>query len=71
MKGTNTLNLNQETMCEALQLWANAKFKDGPKVTKVEAAESSNTHRYDQNKTDGFAVTVEEPAVTVDDETPP
>jgi hypothetical protein len=35
MKGNNTLELNQATMVEALQLWAEHTFKNAPKVVVV------------------------------------
>ena len=38
MKGNNTLELNQATMIEALQLWVDATFKVGVKVLTVAAS---------------------------------
>jgi hypothetical protein len=59
MKGTNKLNLNQETMCAALQVWIDQTFASAnkPKVTKVE--QSSNSSAY--NSPCEFTVQVEEP----------
>lgn len=56
MKGKNVLQLNQETMCEALQLWFDKNFSGagGQKVTKVERSSGG------MSSNDEFEVTVEE-----------
>jgi hypothetical protein len=50
MKGFNSLQLNQQTMIEAVQEWVNAVFTDGhePEVTSV--------HQSDDGK--NFIVTI-------------
>jgi hypothetical protein len=57
VKGSNRLNLNQETMCAALQVWIDQTFAavPKPKVTKVEQASNSTTY----GRENEFTVTVE------------
>lgn len=58
MKGKNVLKLNQQTMCEALQVWANKEFSASnvPTVTNVAHKGSSGTYGAGG---DEFEVTVE------------
>lgn len=46
MKGTNTLKLNQETMCEALQVWLDKTMLDSGKlrVSKVTGTDNNRTY---------------------------
>lgn len=64
MKGNNTLTLNQVTMVEALQLWADAKFKQPPKVESVEQTTKGGSYGGST-----FEVKVSEPEPSVS--TPP
>lgn len=43
MKGINTLKLNQQTMCEALQVWLDQTLaKPGAKVTEVKGSSTQS-----------------------------
>jgi hypothetical protein len=55
MKGSNVMELNQETMCEAMQVWLEKTLKEGHgcTVTKVEAGEARSSY-----SASGFKVTV-------------
>ena len=65
MKGNNTLELNEATMVEALQLWCEHTFKHAPKVTSVKMV--SNKGGY----VTVFEVAIEDqPSSTVDFSTP-
>jgi len=59
MKGSNKLNLNQETMCAAVQVWIDQTFAAAkkPKVAKIEQASNSTSY----NSPNEFVVTLEEP----------
>lgn len=41
MKGNNTFELNQPTICEAVQFWLDAQLTEKVKVEKVESKASS------------------------------
>lgn len=41
MKGNNTLELNQATLIEALQLWCDATFKTPPEVLSVKQSKDN------------------------------
>ena len=54
MKGTNTIEINQATMLEAVNLWLADQFKSPPKATSVsEARNSAYQH--------GFKIDLESP----------
>ena len=61
MKGSNVMELNQETMREALQVWLEKTLAQGHgcTVTKVEAGEGRNSY-----SAAGFKVTVDVSAKT-------
>jgi hypothetical protein len=42
MKGNNTLNMNQATMCDAIGLWLADQFKNPPRVISVRVDASVN-----------------------------
>jgi hypothetical protein len=60
MKGNNTLNLNEATMVEAVQLWANSTFLPKVKVLTVKQVDSPSRQ--------GFGVTCFEVTVESKDE---
>lgn len=53
MKGSNDLRINAATMVEAIQMWADATFKERVVVTSVK--------KDTNNQTEGFIVSFREP----------
>lgn len=60
MKGSNTLEINQATMTAALQLWADATFKEPVKMVSVAQGESRG-RGHGMNSGTVFHVELEEP----------
>ncbi len=54
MKGTNTIEINQATMLEAMDLWLADQFKSPPKARSVSEVRSGG-------HMDGFKVELESP----------
>ena len=63
MKGQNVLELNQETMCEALQVWVDKTLKEGhgSTVVGVEQADSSRSSSYGATTLGVFKVSLNVP----------
>jgi hypothetical protein len=58
MKGSNVMELNQETMCEAMQVWLEKTLAQGHGCT-VSKVESADNDRSAYGVQRGFKVTVE------------
>ena len=60
MKGKNTLKLNQETMCAALQVWVKETFA-GPHVPRVTQVKINQSTSSSYGGGSDFEVEVESP----------
>ena len=45
MKGSNSIEVNQATMVEIVQQWANVEFKGKPTVKSVDRVQSGSSYK--------------------------
>lgn len=72
MKGINKIEMNHETMCEAIQLWLDAKFKEPPMVSSVTVS-GDGSGGYSSSASQKFEIVLkqrEEPAACVSSSLP-
>lgn len=57
----NKIEMNHETMCEAIQLWLDAKFKEPPIVSSVTVSKDGNGYQSSTQKFEILLKQREEP----------